>query len=70
MVNRTNQLFMKPYLICLSVTQSNYLNIVSNCKVLRDLGEHSSEGDVAPEGKRKKKCAESFFPEPPNTNLI
>lgn len=37
-----DQLFMKSYMICLSVAQSNYANIVSNCEVLRDLGERDS----------------------------
>lgn len=47
-------------MICLSVAQSNYVNIVSNCKVLRDLGERGSEGVFAL-GKKKNKSSESLF---------
>lgn len=64
-----DQLFMKSYMICLSVAQSNYVNIVSNCKVLRDLGERGSEGVFAL-GKKKKKGSESFFFPFPEANLI
>lgn len=34
---------MTVYLIWLSVSQSNYVNIVSKCKALGDLGEQSSD---------------------------
>lgn len=47
-------------MICLSVAQSNYVNIVSNCKVLRDLGERGSEGVFAL-GKKKIKVLKVFF---------
>lgn len=54
-----DQLLMKSYMICLSVAQSNYVNIVSNCKVLRDLGERGSEGVFAL-GKKKIKVLKVF----------
>lgn len=44
---------MKVYLIWLSVSQSNYVNIVSKCKVLRDLGEWSSDSVSALEERMK-----------------
>lgn len=48
---------MTVYLIWLSVSQSNYVNIVSKCKALGDLGEQSSDSVSA----LPKVCSAEYY---------